>query len=278
MKIAFQGTKGSYSEEALYKYFGKENIIPTGLALSEEVCEALDQRDVAAAILPVENSIVGNVDVNMDLIFKYHFYAIGELYLPIKHCLLATKGTKLQDLKKVYSHPIALAQCHDFLKQHGIQAIPEYDTAGAAKLLSESNDKETGTISSSLCSEYYGLDIISNNVQKVQNNITSFLVFIKESQRPIVVGNIKTSIAFCTKHHPGALLGCLQEFSNNSINLTKLESRPIPENPFMYIFYIDFMGSMDDSNTITCLKNLEEHATSIKIIGSYPCGDRPDLM
>ena len=117
MKVGFQGTLGSYSEEALYKFFGKKDIEAIGYPLSEDVCLALDKSEVAAIILPVENSIVGNVDINMDLLYKHSFYAIAEVYLPINHCLLANKGTKLEDIELVHSHPIALAQCHDIHKR-----------------------------------------------------------------------------------------------------------------------------------------------------------------
>lgn len=277
MKVAFQGTKGSYSEEALYQYFGKEKVEPVGIDLSEDVCLALENGEVAAAILPIENSIVGNVDINMDLIFKHHFFAIGEVYLPINHCLMVNPGVKLEDIDIVHSHPIALAQCHDFFKENGIKPVPEFDTAGSARLLSQKKSKNEGTIGSRLCSDYYGLDIISDKVQKVQNNITRFLVFVKEKDIPTGIGKEKTSIAFSTKHHPGALLGCLQEFAKNNINLTKLESRPIPENPFMYIFYADFLGAITEPKIKQCLQDLHKDASNIKIIGSYPVGRRPDI-
>ena len=277
MKVAFQGTKGSYSEEALYKYFGEQRVDPIGIDLSEDVCLALENKEVAAAILPIENSIVGNVDINMDLIFKHNFFAIGEVFLSINHCLLVTPGTKLSDIKIAHSHPIALAQCHDFFKDNKIKPIAEYDTAGAAKLLSEKKSKDEATIGSRLCSEYYDLEILSDEVQNIKNNITRFLVFVKEENIPTGIGQEKTSLAFTTKHHPGALLGCLQEFSKYNINLTKLESRPIPKNPFMYIFYVDFLGAITDQNVKDCLIELKKHTSSIKLIGCYPVGKMPDL-
>jgi prephenate dehydratase len=277
MKVAFQGTRGAYSEEALYKYFGKDNIEPVGIDLSEDVFFALENGDVAAAILPVENSIAGNVDINMDLVYKHDFFAIGEVYLPINHCLLVTPGTKLKDIKVAHSHPVALAQCHDFFVENKIKPVGEYDTAGAAKLLKERGSKNEATIGSHLCKDYYGLEILSDSIQNVKNNITRFLVFVKTSDIPTSIGKAKTSIAFTTKHHPGALLGCLQEFAGKNINLTKLESRPIPEDPFKYIFYADFMGSINDEAIKQCLIDLRKDAEDIKVIGCYPAGKRPDL-
>lgn len=276
MKIAFQGTKGAYSEEALTKYFKDQTYQALGIALSEDVCEALESAQVDYAILPVENSIVGNVDINMDLIFKYNFHAVGEIYLPIKHCLLGKRGSKLSDIKTAHSHPVALAQCHDFLKKMEIRSIAEYDTAGSAKIISQATDFSQAAIGSKLCANYYDLEVIRENIQTIQRNITRFLVFKKSAEILGLGNNIKTSIAFCTKHHPGALLGCLGEFAKYHLNLTKLESRPVPENPFMYIFFIDFIGSLKDVNVMECLKELDNHATNIKIIGSYPCGVLPD--
>ncbi len=277
MQVGFQGTLGSYSQEALYQHFGKDGISPIGYPLSEDVCNALEKEEVSSIILPVENSIVGNVDINLDLIYKHNFFAVAEVYLPIKHCLLAHKGTQLADIEIVHSHPIALAQCHDFFKRYNIKPIPEFDTAGASKLLSqkqkESSAKEA-TIASQLCSEYYDLEIISQDVQKVSNNITRFLVLVLEKNLPEIIQMEKTSIAFTTKHTPGALLGCLQNFANHDINLTKLQSRPIPENPFMYIFYADFIGSLTDRNVVNCLQEIKEHTLRVKVLGSYPQGTR----
>ena len=271
MKVAFQGTKGSYSEEALYKYFG-EDANAIGIALSEDVCLALENDEVACAILPIENSIVGNVDINMDLIFKHDFFAIGELYLEINHCLMANPGVGIDDIKAVYSHPIALAQCHGFFKSKSLKPVAEFDTAGSAKIISGSKSTNEACVGSKLCAEYYGLNIIEEKIQDEAANFTRFLIFVKEKNIPTGIGKEKTSIAFITKHHPGALLGCLQEFASYNINLTKLESRPIPHEPFKYIFYADFMGSINDEKVKSCLNDLKRDANDIKILGSYPTG------
>ena len=269
MKIAFQGKRGAYSEMAIRQYF-KNVVNPVGFNLSEEVCDALENDEVAIGVLPVENSIVGNVAVNVDLLLQHHFFIIGEIYLPINHCLLARPGVKLSDIKSVKSHPIALAQCHDFLVKNSIKGIPEFDTAGSSELLSQSNITTEGTISSSLSADYYGLEIVSEEIQKVNTNFTRFVIFVKEKNIPEGLKLEKTSIAFSTNHKPGALLSCLQEFATFGLNLTKIESRPIPENPFMYTFFVDFMGSIHDENVKDCLVKLKEHTSSVKILGSYP--------
>lgn len=278
MKIGFQGTNGAYSEEALYRFFEGKKVEAHGLPLSEDVCFALENRDIAAAILPIENSIVGNVNINMDLLIKHHFYVIGEVYLPIQHCLMANEGVSIEDIKKVHSHPVALDQCIDFLRLKGIQAIPEFDTAGASKLLSEKKSLDEAAIGSSLCAKYYGLNILSNKIQKVENNFTRFLIFVNECDAMEGINQQKTGLAFRTKHHPGSLLGCLQIFADHQINLTKLESRPIPEDPFMYTFFVDFIGALKERNVQHCLQELKKHATHIKIIGSYPRGEGPQQI
>ncbi|MCB9062655.1 MAG: prephenate dehydratase [Halobacteriovoraceae bacterium] len=271
MKVAFQGTRGAYSEMALKKFFSHhDNIEVHGFDLSEHVCEAVRDGEVDYGILPVENSIVGSVTINIDMFYEYQIYAIGEVYLRINHCLLGLPGAKTEEIKKVYSHPIALGQCRDFLTRHKIESEYFYDTAGAAKMLFEKQDSQLGTISSSLCSEIYGLNIIEEGIQKVKENITRFLVFVDKHKVIPDVRKEKTSLAFSTKHHPGALLNCLQSFASHNINLTKLESRPIIENPFEYIFFVDFSSSIDDKNVKDCLNELEKDAKDIKILGSYP--------
>jgi len=277
MKVAFQGERGAYSEVALGNYFNQE-VEAIGLELSEEVTDALLNKKVAMAILPVENSIVGNVNVNLDLIYKYPIFAIGEVYQTIHHHLLVVPGTNLSDIKNVYSHPIALAQCRDFINKYRMNALADYDTAGSCKLLKEREGQKKlqtdAAIGSFLCAKTYGLEILSDDIQHTQNNITRFLVLVREDEIPKDIIQSKTSIAFSANHRPGALLDCLQIFKKYSINMTKLESRPIPEDPFQYIFYVDFMSGLKDPNTIECLSELNRSAHHVKILGSYPKGLR----
>ena len=274
MKIGFQGEPGAYSEEAARSYFN-EDIETCGFALSEQVFQALLERDVAMAVLPVENSIVGNVSVNMDLIYSKNVFAVGEMYLPIHHHLMAMPGVKLKDIKSAFSHPIALAQCRDFLIQNNIEAITDYDTAGSCKKLAKRQARDEAAIGSKLCAETYGLEILRDDIQKVTTNITRFLLLTREEDIPEGMVQSKTSIAFTAHHQPGALLDCLQIFKKYDINLTKLESRPMAENPFDYIFFVDFQGGLRDAKTIECLKELNRDAHHVKVLGSYPEGIKP---
>ena len=277
LKVAYQGVSGAYSEEALYTHFardfGRENIQAQGFHFSEQVFEAVEQGEAKFGFVPVENSIMGNVDINTDLLYKHELPIFSEYFHPIQHGLLARPGVKIKDVNLVRSHPVALEQCRDFLSRHRLQSIPDYDTAGSAKRLSQKDSQEEAVIASKLCQEIYGLDILESHIQSVQTNITRFLAFSQKDNLPTDIAQEKTSLAFATKHHPGALLNCLQKFANNSINLTKLESRPIPENPFRYIFFVDFVGGQNETNVQNCLEEMKADADSVKILGSYPKGD-----
>lgn len=276
MKVAFQGEVGAYSEEATLGYF-KEEIETIGYPTSEQVFEALIKKEVALAVLPVENSIVGNVSVNLDLLFSEPVFAVGETYHPIHHHLMGLPGSNIKEIKKVISHPIALAQCRNFLLKQGIQAVAEYDTAGACKILSKSQDRTTAAIGSKLCANAYGLEVLADNIQKAELNITRFLVLSREDEIPEGMIQTKTSIAFSAHHHPGALLDCLQIFKKFEINLTKLESRPIVTNPFEYYFFVDFQNGLKEKKTIDCLSELNKGAHHVKVLGSYPEGRKPHL-
>ncbi len=268
MKIGYQGSPGSYSHEALRQYFGA-NHQAQGFETSEQVFEALENNQINYAILPIENSIVGNVTLNQDLFYQSSATVVAEHILRIEHCLLANPGTKLEDLSKVASHPIALAQCRDFLDRHKLRAAPDFDTAGAAARVAEEKNAGEGAIASKICAELYGLSILSQEIQKVQNNYTRFWVGIKGKISHPINGADKISVALALKHHPGALLEVLKIFADSEINLTRLESRPDPHNPFRYIFYVDFEGEEMNPKIQHLLKVLEERTLVFKVLGSY---------
>lgn len=271
MKVAYQGLRGAYSETALRRHFGPR-ASAIGCALSEQVFEAVKNGSADFGILPVENTIAGPVAVNADLFLRENVFAVGETYLKIEHCLLGRLG--LKDVRTVFSHPVALAQCRDFLKRHSLSAVPEYDTAGAAQLVAERGFPDEAAIASSACAQVYGLKILRRNIQSFRNNITRFLVFTRKDKVPAKLKMEKTSLVFSTRHRPGALLSCLQRFADHKINLTRLESRPIPENPFEYVFYADFIGGLTDPAVARALAEIKKDAHRVKVIGSYPLGRR----
>lgn len=273
MKVAYQGVKGAYSEVALRRHFG-DAAKALGFPYSEQVFEAVREGKADAGFVPVENSIVGSVGVNTDLLLKERVFAIAESYLRIEHCLLGLPGAKLKTIKTVYSHPVALGQCRDFLSKHNLKAIPEYDTAGSAEIVAKRQDKSEAAIASVQCAEAYGLQVLQSDIQSAPLNFTRFLAFVPQDKVPQGLQMQKTSLAFATKHHPGALLGCLKRFADHGVNLTKLESRPVPENPFAYVFFTDFIGGMKDAAVAKVLEELSHDASTVKVLGSYPLAKR----
>jgi len=272
VKIAFQGIRGAYSEAALLARLG--DVEPVGYALSEQVFDAVESGEVDGGFVPVENSIVGPVGVNNDLLLERNVVATAESYFPVEHCLLGRAGERLEDVKAVCSHPVALAQCRDFLDRHGMRPVLEYDTAGAAEIVARRKAPGEAAIASKRCAAIYGLAVLAENIQTVQNNLTRFLAFRRGDGAGAPAG-AKTSLAFAVHHHPGALLDCLKRFAEHEINLTRLESRPVPANPFEYVFFVDLLGGLGDDPVKAALSELRAAARHVKVIGSYPIAERP---
>jgi len=272
MKIAFQGIKGAYSELALYKHFGRQ-VTSIGLEDFESVFTNVTRGTVDYGLIPIENSIAGTVVENYDLLFAHEVMIVAEVFLPIVHCLLTRSGVELAQVKKVYSHHHALKQCKDFLKKYGLEAVQFYDTAGAAKLIADKNKADSAAIASELCAEIYGLAILQKGIETNHSNCTRFFVIATKDKAAPQPAAEKTSLAFKTKHYPGALVDCLKIFQWYDLNLTKLESRPVPENPWEYIFYLDFNSSLEATPTKKAMAELRERALFLKIMGSYPKGE-----
>lgn len=273
MKVAYQGVPGAYSEAALLRHFGAA-AQPLGFPFSEQVFDAVEDGRAEFGFVPVENSIAGSVGVNTDLLLERKVFACAEAYLPIDHCLLAPSGTGLGEVTAVYSHPVALAQCREFLNSRGLRAVPEYDTAGAAELVAKRGLRGEAAIASRRCAEVYGLEVLAADIQSVKGNFTRFLAFRREGAAADGRAE-KTSLAFSVHHHPGALLDCLKLFADHAINLTKLESRPIASNPFEYTFFVDLLGGAADAPVAAALAELRAAARHVKVLGSYPAAERP---
>ena len=272
MKAAYQGIKGAYSESAIYKHFGKE-IEAIGFETFEDVFESVKSGKTDYGVIPVENTIAGSVEANYDLLLSHEVYITGEIFLDIKHNLLSHKGNSLKDIKFAYSHPHALEQCMTFIRKNNLKPVPEYDTAGSAKIVKERNKKDEAAIASEFCADIYGLDIVYKDIS-VAHTITRFLVFVSIDNAPKSLRQEKTSIVFKTKHYPGALISCLQRLAKHGINLTKLESRPAPETPWEYVFYADFEGGTDNENVNLALSEMEASSLFLKVLGSYPKGNK----
>ncbi len=265
--VAFQGEKGAYSEDACLKYFGGEVSAKPCLDFPS-VFEAVEKDKVTHAVVPVENSIEGSVAQVNDLLLDHDLTISGEVIVPVKHCLMANKGATLESIKEVLSHPQALGQCRKFLANHpDWRIIPAYDTAGSARMVSETRRDDQAAIASRRAATEYGLVILKDDIQSEEVNFTRFFV-LEKNPGPIEGAN-KTSIVFATKNAPGALYKCLGEFASRNVNLSKLESRPRKNKPWVYVFYTDFDGNMDDPNCHAAIGGLLKTGAFVKILGSY---------
>jgi prephenate dehydratase len=225
-------------------------------------------------VVPIENSLAGSIHTNYDLLLSRDVHIVGETYLRIEHTLMAHPTTSLRRLKKIRSHPQALAQCSAFLSAHPSIAVePYFDTAGAAKSIMDEQDPTTGAIASRYAAKLYGLRTLKRDLQDRSNNVTRFLIIGRKPQLPRSGSRAKCSIAFRPdRNQPGILFKILGVFALRDIDLTKIESRPDPENPFEYLFYLDFIGSPRDKRVANALKHLQEVVLRSRLLGAYNRG------
>jgi prephenate dehydratase len=265
-KVAFQGERGAFSEDAVINFFGDVELFPSRYIA--DVFEAVLIGNVDFGVVPVENSQAGSINDTYDLLLSYPLNIFGEIHLRISHCLMALPGESLDGIKVIYSHPQALAQCEEFLSKLEAEIAPTYDTAGSAKRIKESGLKGSAAVASKRAAQIYGLEVLAEKIETNPNNYTRFFVISKKKAEP--TPKSKTSLVFSTKNLPGALYACMGAFATRNINLTKLESRPSREKPWEYIFYVDFEGHIDDRLCQEALAELKQKTNFIKILGSYP--------
>ena len=263
-KISFQGEHGAYSETSAKRFF-KNEIEAVPCNTFQDVLEEAESGNSDYAILPVENSIEGSVGQSFDAILSSKLHAVGEIYLEIHHCLIC--NGELEDITTVYSRPQALGQCSDFIQKNSLKTVPTYDTAGSVKIIKEMGEKNIAAIASKNAAEIYNVPIVKEKIENDPNNVTRFLIFSKQQTEP--TSNDKTSIIFSINHEPGALYEIIKEFSNNNINLTKIESRPKKGTTWEYNFYLDFIGHISNETISSMLEGLKKNTKFLKIIGSY---------
>jgi chorismate mutase/prephenate dehydratase len=266
-RVAFQGELGAYSESAVQVFFsGSSQPVPCkGFS---DVFRCVESGETEFGVVPIENSIEGSVNQVYDLFLKYDHKVSGEIVLKIGNCLIANPGTKLDDIKIIYSHPQALAQCRSFLEGLNREMISTYDTAGSVKMIKDQHMMDAGAIAGERAAEIYGMSILVRNISDNPNNFTRFFVLSKNDAPP--TGNDKTSVIFSTKHLPGALYEALGEFASRNINLTKIESRPTKRRPWEYNFYLDFEGHRSEKRCAQALEGLRSKSVFVKVLGSYP--------
>ncbi len=274
MKVAFQGEPGAYSEQAVFGYFGQVETQPC--ETFDAVFDAVVSNSCDSALIPIENSLAGSIHQNYDLLLRHNLHIVGEHLLRVRHCLIAFPGAQKEDIKRVISHPQALGQCAGYLHEMGVKVEPAYDTAGSVKMLKASEDKSTAAIASHRAAEIYGMQILQEGIEDNPENYTRFLAIQCDSIIP--TGEAKTSIVFTLKNQPGALFKALSAFALRDIDLTKIESRPLQGKPWEYLFYIDFLGSPNESHVQKALDQLKEYALMLRVLGSYPRFQPPNKI
>ncbi len=263
--VAFQGEHGAYGEVAA------RELVPGGAFIPclefVDVFRGVEEGYLDLGVVPVENSLEGAVTQVNDLLTSTSLNVVGEAKVSVKHCLLATEVTDYREIRLVYSHPQALAQCRGFLQRNKLEPRPFYDTAGAAKMIARENPKAAAAIASALSAELYDLEIIKDGIEDGPANTTRFLLLARE---PYAAGGNKTSIIFATAHEAGRLFKVLSLFAEAQINLTRIASMPLRSDPGNYAFFLDFEGSYQDETVARVLTQMEDATIYMKNLGSYP--------
>jgi chorismate mutase/prephenate dehydratase len=267
VKVAFQGERGAFSEDAATKLFGGDiDFLPC--VRLKEVFELVSNDEVEFGLVPVENSQAGSINETYDLLLGYPLNIFAEVILKVSHCLMALPGEKLAGITTIYSHPQALAQCAEFLSKLNVESMSSYDTAGSAKMIKEEKLRNCAAIASKRAADIYGLEILAPEIETNVNNYTRFVAISKQKAKPAQKN--KTSLVFAIEHKPGSLYRILGILATRNINLTKLESRPSRTKPWEYVFYADFEGHLNGEIYQEAVRELQGETTFIKILGSYP--------
>lgn len=290
LRVAYQGVPGAYSEAAATKAYPSCEPIPCDQF--EVAFQAVELWIADRAVLPVENSLGGSIHRNYDLLLRHSLHIVGEVQFPVHHCLLALPGVKPENLRRVISHPQALAQCENTLTLMGLNVAREAfdDTAGAAEFVAANNLRDTASIASARAAEIYGMNILADGIQDDVGNVTRFVMLAREPVIPRTDRPFKTSIVFAHEEGTGVLFKVLSAFAFRNINLTKIESRPQRSKPvrvvddvnggtakhfFEYIFYVDFEASMANPRAQNALAEVQEFTTFLRVLGSYPMDIAP---
>lgn len=264
-RVGYQGEPGAFSEQAVAELFPDDDAVP--IRTLRQVFEEVEQGRLDNGVVPLENSLAGSINETYDLLSRGKAFVVGEVVVSVEHALLALPGTRLGDVKRVASHPQALAQCDEFLATLDAEAVPVYDTAGAAKRIAEEGRRGEAAIASEHAAGIYGLDVLARRIQTSPINQTRFAAISRE--RESLAPPDKTSLLLEIRHEPGALYRCLRPFAERELNLSKLESRPIGDRPWEYWFYLDVQAGIEDPSLTAALAELESEAGRVQVVGSY---------
>jgi prephenate dehydratase len=266
MKIAYQGEPGAYSEAAAMRLQPDARTLPQ--PTFERVFESVLSGHASHGILPIENSVAGSIHRNYDLLVEHELPIVGEVELAVVHNLVALPGVREEEIRRVFSHPQALAQCERFLRSlSGVELVATYDTAGSAMMIRDQGLRDAAAVASARAAEVFGLATLRASIQDFEANITRFVV-ISRSNVPMGTPN-KTSIVFALPNTPGSLFKALSVFALRDVDLTKLESRPIAGRPWEYMFYVDLAVAREDPACVRALMHLSEFARWLRTLGTY---------
>lgn len=265
-RVVFQGADGAYSQAAMMQYFG-DQINSFHVDTFRDAMSAIDEGSADFAVLPIENSTAGIVNEIYDLLVEYENYIVGEQVIRIEHCLLGTPGARLEDIKTVYSHPQSLMQSAKYLADHDWRQISMQNNAFAARKVAEEKDVTQAAIASEHAGKIYGLEVLKKGVNDSGTNSTRFIIVTNQKIFKKDAGKI--SICLEVPHESGSLYHMLSHFIYNNLNMTKIESRPMPDRNWEYRFFIDFEGNLSDGAVKNALRGLRDEARNMKILGNY---------
>ena len=271
--VAIQGERGAFSDLAVRSLFGpRARILPC--ATFDALFRAAETGRCRYALAPVENTIAGSVFRVSDLLLDSTLRVAGEAIIRVSHALMALPGVHLRDVRRVYSHPVALAQCERFFRRNPrLTRVATYDTAGSVRLLREEKARDAAAIAPAIAARLYGARILRTGLEDQRANFTRFFALSRDGA-PLGPAD-KTTVLFATRHVPGALFRCMGVFALRDINLLKIESRPMRGRPWEYVFHVDFEGSLKDERCRNALRHLEEVCDFVRVLGSYPRARTP---
>ena len=265
-RVVFQGAEGAYSQAAMKQYFGPA-VDSFHVDTFREAMEALEEGRCDFAILPIENSTSGSINEVYDLLVEYEHYIVGQQIIRIEQCLLALPGTRKEDIRTVYSHPQSLLQSAAYLKQYTWKQVSMRNNAFAAKKVADDGYRTQAAIAGAYAGQVYGLEVLEKGINQEENNSTRFIII--SNQKIFQRSAQKITICLELPHESGALYHILSHFIFNSLNMTRIESRPIEGKNWEYRFFIDFEGNLNQSAVISALRGLREEARNVKILGNY---------
>ena len=266
VRVVFQGAEGAYSQAAMHQYFGEE-VNSFHVDTFRDACCAIEEGSADFAVLPIENSTAGIVNEIYDLLVEFENYIVGEQIIRIEHCLLGVPGTRMEDIRTVFSHPQSLMQSARFLAEHDWKQISLPNNAFAARKVAQEGDCSQAAIASEYAGKVYGLEVLKKPVNQSETNSTRFIIIT--NQKIFRKDAKKVSICFEIAHESGSLYHMLSHFIYNNLNMTKIESRPIEGRNWEYRFFVDFDGNLADSAVKNALRGLRDEAQNMRILGNY---------